>query len=274
LVFKTPIFKTPIFSTSATMPGAVKPPASSGTKAFVTPEDLAAATDDDPLIRWGAQRMRPGVRAWIRPKAVAVACADLSRRDRMVVWGAPGPVADLLRDALPEAGPTFRPIGDEALIAALADAVEPLTMVGRFAWMEVTAQVPATGAGGPYWLAEAELDEATDLIDQAFPDSFARPRGNGVHRWAGIRDDDGTLVAIAADAWSVPEVGFLAGVATRAGARGRGLASSVCSFVTNQLLDGSAGRVALLADYWNEAAVATYRRLGFTVRPLGAAHWR
>jgi predicted GNAT family acetyltransferase len=95
-----------------------------------------------------------------------------------------------------------------------------------------------------------------------------------VHRWAGIRDGDGTLLAVAADAWSGPEVGFLAGVAVRAEARGRGVASSVCSFVTNEQLAGSAGRVALLADYWNEAAVATYRRLGFSVRPLGAAHWR
>jgi hypothetical protein len=24
-------------------------------------------------------------------------------------------------------------------------------------------------------------------------------------------------------------------------------------------------------DYWNEAALRTYRRLGFTLRPLGAA---
>jgi ribosomal protein S18 acetylase RimI-like enzyme len=240
----------------------------------VTPEDLADATGGDPLIRWAAQRMRPGVRAWIRPEAVAVACPDLSCRDRMAVWGSPGAVIDLLREALPEAGPTFRPIGDEALIAELATAVEPLTMVGRFAWMEVATPVPATGAGDPHWLAETELDEATELIDLAFPDSFARPRGSGVHRWAGIRDGDGTLLAVAADAWSVPEVGFLAGVAVRAEARGRGLASSVCSFVTNEQLAGSAGRVALLADYWNEAAVATYRRLGFSVRPLGAAHWR
>lgn len=81
------------------------------------------------------------------------------------------------------------------------------------------------------------------------------------------------LVAVAAEAWSVPEIGFLAGVATRPQARGRGLAASVCAFVTNELLAGRQ-RVALVADYWNSAAIATYRRLGFTLRPLGAAHQR
>jgi predicted GNAT family acetyltransferase len=81
------------------------------------------------------------------------------------------------------------------------------------------------------------------------------------------------LVAVAAEAWSVPEIGFLAGVATRPQARGRGLAASVCAFVTNELLAGRQ-RVALVADYWNSAAIATYRRLGFTLRPLGAARQR
>ena len=31
-------------------------------------------------------------------------------------------------------------------------------------------------------------------------------------------------------------------------------------------------RVALLADYWNVAAVATYRKSGFCLQPLAAAH--
>jgi ribosomal protein S18 acetylase RimI-like enzyme len=239
----------------------------------MTLADLVAATGGDPLIEWAAQGLRPGVRAWVRADAAAVACPDLSCRDRMAVWGSLPAVTELLREALPQVGPTFRPIGDEALIAGLSDAVEQLAMVGRFAWMDVTAPVPASGHGHPHWLGDDAAGEVADLIDAAFPDSYARPGGAGVRRWAGIRDSDGTLLAVAADAWSVPEVGFLAGVATRPDARGRGLAASVCSFVTNELL-ATGGRVALLADYWNAAAVATYRRLGFALRPLGAARWR
>ena len=46
----------------------------------------------------------------------------------------------------------------------------------------------------------------------------------------------GELLSVAADAWSAPEVGFLAGVATRPVARGKGLSRQVCGFVTAELL--------------------------------------
>jgi predicted GNAT family acetyltransferase len=75
---------------------------------------------------------------------------------------------------------------------------------------------------------------------------------------------------VAAEAWPVPGIGFLAGVATHPDARGRGLAKRLCAFVTDDLLRDNE-RVALFVDYWNEAALRTYRRLGFTLRPLGAA---
>jgi len=259
-----------ILSTAPTMPALVKYRVD---MVLMTLADIAAVTGGDPLLLWTAQGMRPGVRAWVRADAVAVACPDLSRRDRMAVWGSVPAVTALLREALPEAGPTFRPIGDEPLITGLSDAVEELAVAGRFAWMDVTAPVPAPVRGDPHWLGDDQAGEIADLIDAAFPHSYARPGGAGVRRWAGIRAADGGLLAVAADAWSVPEVGFIAGVATHADARGRGLAASVCSFVTNELL-ATNGRVALFADYWNEAAIATYRRLGFTTRALAAAHWR
>jgi predicted GNAT family acetyltransferase len=57
----------------------------------------------------------------------------------------------------------------------------------------------------------------------------------------------------------------------RSDQRGRGRAATLCAFVTGELLAGR-DRVALLADYWNVAAVATYRKLGFCLKPLAAAH--
>ena len=231
--------------------------------------DVVAASGGDPLIRWAAQRMRPGVRAWLRAGAVAVACPDLSRRDRLAVRGEPDAVAALLAEVLPEVGPSFRPLGDEALIGAVANRVPGLEVAGRFAWLDVTQPVPATGLGDPHWLAGTS--GIAELLEEAFPESYAWPGGPGVRRWAGIENEH--LLAVAADAWSVPEIGFVAGMATRADARGRGLAASVCAFLTNELLVGRQ-RVALFADYWNSAAIATYRRLGFTLRPLSAAHQR
>jgi predicted GNAT family acetyltransferase len=76
---------------------------------------------------------------------------------------------------------------------------------------------------------------------------------------------------VAADAWSSPRIGLLGGVATRSDQRGRGRAAKLCAFVTGELLAGR-DRVALLADYWNVAAVATYRKLAFCLKPQAASH--
>jgi ribosomal protein S18 acetylase RimI-like enzyme len=169
---------------------------------------------------------------------------------------------------LPQVGLGFRPVGDERLLSALADAVPELTLEARFVWMDTAT--PAPGGAGVAWLADADLAEVGALLDRAAPESYARPGGTGVRRWAGWRDPGGALLAVAADAWSAPEVGFLAGVATDPPARGRGLAGAVCAFVTNALL-AEHGRVGLMVDDWNTGALAVYRRLGFRLRRIAAA---
>ena len=222
---------------------------------------------DDPVIRWVAGQ--PGARFWERPGAIAVACADLYRHDRLAIAGEPEAVARLLGDeVLAAVGPTFRPVGDEELVVEVARRLPSLTVEGRFGWMDVTAPVPATD--GASWLSEDELPQVMALIEEFFPGSWARPDRPGVHRWAGVRGDDGRLLAIAADAWSTAETGLIAGVATRADARGRGLARQVCAFVTNELLAGR-DRVALIVDYWNQPALHAYGKLGFVLRRLAAA---
>jgi ribosomal protein S18 acetylase RimI-like enzyme len=123
---------------------------------------------------------------------------------------------------------------------------------------------------GPRWLGADEWPEVSALLAESFPDSYARPGASGVRRWAGIRDAGGRLTAVAADAWSTGEIGFLAGVTTHPDARGRGLAATLCTFAADELLAGRE-RVALLADYSNTAAVATYRKLGFRIRRVAAA---
>ena len=261
-----------MIGTAPTMPVRVNRPMRHHGR-VLTLDDLAAATGDDPLMLWAADR--PGVRIWARDGAVAAACPDLSRRDRLPVHGEPEAVAALLRDVLAQVGPTFRPVGDESLVTAVAEALPELTVAGRFGWMETATPppiaAPVAGDGAPHWLGPGSLPEVTALIDTAFPDSYARPGGSGVHRWAGLRDAGGTLLAVAADAWSSSRVGFLAGVTTRPEARGHGRAAALCSFVTTELLAGR-DRAALFVDYWNTAAVATYDKLGFTLRPIAAAH--
>jgi ribosomal protein S18 acetylase RimI-like enzyme len=126
-----------------------------------------------------------------------------------------------------------------------------------------------------------------ELLEEASPTSYAWPGDPGVARWAGIEDpgadlDDrgglggalserGRLLSVAADAWSAPEVGFIAGVATLPAARGRGLSRQVCAFVTAELVKRH-GQVGLMVDGSNETAIGLYRKLGYRYHPVGAAH--
>lgn len=229
--------------------------------------------ENAPLIRWAASARQ--ARVWRRPDAVIVACPDLSNWDRLVMNGDPDALAVLMREVLPQVGGTFRPFGPEELVADVVARVPELEVSARFAWMETTEPVGSRAPAGPRpgWLTEDAWPEAGALIEESFPDSYAKPSRPGVRRWAGIRDAGGRLIAVAAEAWSTDEIGFLAGVTTHPDARGRGLAARLCAFVTDEQLVGRE-RVALLADYWNTAAIATYRRLGFTTRPVAAARQR
>ncbi|TQS17225.1 GNAT family N-acetyltransferase [Microbispora hainanensis] len=232
--------------------------------------------------------MRPGVRAWAYGEAVAVASPEASRRDRLVVRGPAAQAAPLVRHALAECGPSYRPLGDAELIERLIEAVPELELAGHFSWMgteklapprpEVTSPEVTSGQGtGPEgaasWLADTAAPEVTALLAAASPGSYAVPGLPRVRRWAGVRDGSGALLAVAADAWSAPTVGLLAGVATAEPARGRGLGERVCRFVAAALI-AEHGRAALMVDDWNRAAIVVYERLGFARRRVAAAGLR
>ena len=232
--------------------------------------------DDDPLIVWARQGDKPGVRVFRNADAIAVACPDVCRKDRVVVHGTADNVVPFADDPaegvaalLGQVESSYRPMGDEKLIDELAAICDRVEVAGRFGWMETSSPVRGsptrTRAGA--WLDRD--DEVAELLRRAFPESYAWPGGTGVRRWAGIRQS-GRLLATAAEAWTVPGIGFLAGVTTHPAARRRGLAAALCGFVTDELLREHA-RVALFVDYWNSAALRTYQRLGYTLRPVAAA---
>jgi ribosomal protein S18 acetylase RimI-like enzyme len=272
--------------------------------------DLAAACADDSLCMWAAQGpldhgRAGGTRAWAaghgacgRAAAVAVASPDLSLRNRVAVWGEPDPAADLMAQVLPVLGPSYRPLGDSGLITELCARLPGLAVSEPFGWMysapsqprpsptrgpnpvDVTspgqepgrcvAEGQKTPPGEPRWLAAEEMATVAALLGRSFPDSYAWPARPGVRRWAGIDGPDGELAAVAADAWSAPTVGFMAGVAVREDQRGSGLGSRVCRFLAGHLIAGH-GRVALMVDSWNDPAIRLYRRLGLTLQQVRAA---
>jgi GNAT superfamily N-acetyltransferase len=227
--------------------------------------------DDDPLLVWAAQDMRGGARAWTLGDAAAVACRDVSRRDRLALRGSPGDVAELLRRIRPEVT-GFNPVADEALIDALTERLHGFHLVARFGWMDTTTPARVPVAREPRWLTGAEIAEVTALLAAEHPGSWAQPGASGVRRWAGLRDTAGVLQAVGADAWSVPEIGFIAGVATRARTRGQGLGTALCAFLTDELIKGRS-RVALLVDNDNSGAVRIYRKLGYRLRRIAAARF-
>lgn len=236
-----------------------------------SPQNLGGAAGRDALLRWAAADLADGRRAFVLGEAVAVAAPGLCRRDRLAVLGPADDAETLLRAVLPQLGASFRPVGDEELIRRLVARLPQLELVDAFGWMQTGT--PAGRHGGGAWLTASDEPEVAALLDEAFPDSYARPGLPGVRRWAGVRDRSGALVACAADAWSAPRVGFLAGVATAERARGRGLGAAVCGHVLDSLV-ARHGTAALMVDGWNAAAIRLYRGLGLSWRSVAAARVR
>lgn len=225
----------------------------------------------DRITTWAMQGMRDGVRIWRDGDAVAVGSPALFRRDRLAVSGPAAAVAALVETALAELGPAYRVFGETHLVEAIVAAVSDLEVRGRFGWMDALAVAEGGAeAAQARWLDPAEYDEVDAVLDAAFPSSYARPGYAGVTRWSGVRDDAGTLVAVAADAWSAPGIGFMSGVATRPDARGHGYGEAVCRFTLRELI-AEHGRAALSVDGDNDAAIGVYRRLGLTWGDIAVA---
>lgn len=225
-----------------------------------TPDEVAAA-NPDALVRWAAQSLLPGGggAAWGHGAAVAVLAPGLNRHDRLVLAGPVDDVAALLHAH-------HRPGLSPLVTTETAAALPRYPARGTFGWMERAGTLATPD--GVRWLREDEWDDVEYLLRKASPHSYVWPRERGPRRWAGIHVD-GDLVAVAADAWSAPGIGFVAGVATHPDHRGRGLSTRICAYLTGTLL-AEHGECALMVDGANATAIRVYERLGFTYRSVTA----
>jgi len=220
------------------------------------------------MIVWCGQGQLGGrVRAWYDGDAVAVVSPQLSQHDRLAVFGPVDQLAGLVERVLTEVDASLRTFGDEELIRQLAERVPGLTFAAAFGWMH-TATAPSEVTTAAWLDSDAGVEE---LLAEAAPESYAWPGRPGVRKWAGVTSEAGELLSVAADAWSAPEIGFLAGVATKPSARGQGLSRQVCAFATAEMVKRY-GQVGLMVHGYNAAAIALYRKLGYRYRNVAAAH--
>jgi GNAT superfamily N-acetyltransferase len=235
-------------------------------------DELVALCGGDTLCLWAAQGLGGRGRAWVGDdgRALAVAGAGISTRDRIAVRGSAEAAVPLMAEVMREVGRTYRPLGEPELMAAIVDGVPELVRGKSFRWMESVPGMIVSSGEGSRWLDDTESAEAAALLESAAPDSDAKPGVPGVECWAGIRDGDGRLAATAALGWSAPTVGLIAGVAVRPDVRGRGLGRAVCAFVLAAAL-ARYGSAALMVDEGNGAARRLYRGLGMGHRPVLAA---
>jgi ribosomal protein S18 acetylase RimI-like enzyme len=214
---------------------------------------------------WAAQGLLAGGAAWALGGAVVVACPALCGRDRLIVRGTADAAANLVSAVRDAIGPSYALIGDPLLMTALLARVTWLEPRGFFGWLDCIRRPMCRPVHEARWLSRQEWSAADELLSVAYPKSFARPGVAGVSRWAGITDLTGSLTSIAADAWSSPGLGFLAGLAVAPGARRSGQGRDVSAFVLSALL-AVHGRVAMMVQDSHASAIASYTELGLMYR--------
>ncbi|MFC6065414.1 GNAT family N-acetyltransferase [Streptomyces ochraceiscleroticus] len=106
--------------------------------------------------------------------------------------------------------------------------------------------------------------EITALLTAASPEHSVRPGAPEAELWAGIRNPDGTLIAVGA---MVRKPGTalrsLASIATAPAHRGRGLAAAVTAQLARRALQRDPSCCVLALDSTNHNARRVYHRLGF-----------
>jgi FR47-like protein len=222
----------------------------------------------DPLVPRAAQDMSSNVQVWVHGTAIAAAMAGLARRHRVAVSGTVADIAVVVQALLDGPAPRYRLLGDHDTICQLCGVMPGLAPTPPFGWM-TTTQPPGQVSANARLSRDGEQAAITQILDEVFPGSLARPGLPGITRWW-VEIDATGVAACAADAWSAPGVGLLAGVAIANRARGRGLGRSVTVTALTALIHDY-GTAALMVEADNAVARSLHRSLGMTYRAVRAA---
>lgn len=250
--------------------------------------DLLRLSGDDPWVRWSvpdpftgevwvhddvALVERVGRRRgfWVAPLRHQHGRGQLTDRGALADEGAREQEADRVRSALTALrdGGHLTRLGSESVSVVqehgpVAHEVLDLGPGGDWDWMWTTSDPPAH----PLEEQVVVLDDSADAEElQAFSTTH-NPRvwteiGTGrVTRWVGLRDADGSLLAVGGAESEQTGVPHLAGIVSHTGRRGQGLGTAVSAELTRWAVrEHRVSTLGMFSD--NDVARAVYRRLGY-----------
>jgi ribosomal protein S18 acetylase RimI-like enzyme len=144
---------------------------------------------------------------------------------------------------------------------------------GEWDWMwtrSAPPEVPHEGAVGP--MEPADREEMVDFLEVHSPRTHGQPFARPEQHWVGVRDDDGTLVALGCSEPVASGLPTLAGIAVDVRRRGEGWGAAVTAHLTRLAVD-EAGACALGMFADNDVARRLYRRLGYTTGMEWTSRW-
>ena len=221
-------------------------------------DDLVRISGGHPLVRHLIPHQIKGQVAWAYGSAVALVSGYWDSTDAggdIMMVGPPDDAAELAK--------LLVPLGRAMSIPAAAyDLLPAGLLVEPSGWSFRWADSPTgTSVDAAEWLRPEDAAEVDELLDAAFPEASFRPSSPRVRGWAGVRDDDGQLVACLGDSTEAPGVGFVASITSRTDRRGQGLGRQVTGWALDRLVDRE-GVAALWHFDGNLAARRTYDALG------------
>ena len=227
--------------------------------ALASAAEVLVATGHDAFARSVLRRLL--VRGWVGEGASAWIAVDRQERiPYLSALGAPGDVARLLTELLPELPPRQRVTVPRGTPVHLPAWVGVDGTDWDFRWL---------GAPPPAQPGEDRVQTLDDepavkaLLTASSPTASSYPGDPSVRRWVGVHDADGSLVACAADTSGGGGVGHMSSIAVHPSARGQGLGTAVTAALTRWLFDEGNDVVTLGMYADNAAGRALYDRLGY-----------